>query len=366
MNFAALFGSDVFVRYTADYSWRSNQMAHGMMGFFGTTLMVYGYGVLGLGPVWAITFMVIPFLKDFTDYLADLAQESAVFQIKSFHLAEMRRDALTDNLFWNTGAVLAVLLVVAQEAKGFWFWLMLALTALFGALIFFWAQPHYAREKKRFDKAGLPFFFRLPNFTGNPAAIREVTPGGSGEWQAGRAGAVAVVEAFAYGESGGAAHLVIDGPSGARKTPLAVGIGSGATIRHKTVRFLSQSSLLEEIQSGMPEATRAETEPLDPREADLVVVDDVVSPVTAEQIPAWLAEKQTVWVTSGGHAAEAALTALRARLNGPMDVVRLGQPDPDEALTAKKPPFSLQAIAFIGLAVPAVLLVGSLGLVLFG
>ena len=40
MNFVNLFGSDVFVRYTACYSWSSNQMAHAMMGFFGATLTV--------------------------------------------------------------------------------------------------------------------------------------------------------------------------------------------------------------------------------------------------------------------------------------------------------------------------------------
>lgn len=366
MNLAALFGSDVFVRYTADYSWRSNQMAHGMMGFFGATLMAYAYGVLGLAPVWAITFMVIPFLKDLTDYLADLAQESAVFQIKPTHLAEMRRDALTDNLFWNIGAVLAVLFAVAQDGKGFWFWLMLALVIVFAALVLFWALPHYSAEKRRFDKAGLPFFFRLPNFTGNPAAVREVTADGSGEWQAGRAGAVAVVEAFAYAESDEPAHLVIDGPSGTRKTPLAVGIGSGATVRNKSVRFLSQSTLIEEIRSGSPQAERADTEPLDPRDADLVVVDDVVAPVSGGTVPDWLQSKRTVWVTSGGDAAEAAINALRTRLNGPLEVVRLDEPKPDEALTRKKPTFALQAIAFIGLAVPAVLLLGSLALVFFG
>ena len=366
MNFAAYFGSDVFVRYTADYSWRSNQMAHGMMGFFGATLMAYGYGVLGLPPIWAITFMVIPFLKDFTDYLADLAQESAVFKIKDFHLKEMKLDALTDNLFWNTGAVLAVFLAVALDGKGFWFWLMAGMVIVFGALIFRWALPHYSVEKRRVDMAALPFFFRLPNFTGNPAAVREVAAGGGGEWQAGREGAVAVIEAFAYAESDEPAHLVIDGPSGTRKTPLAVGIGSGATVRGKTVRFLTQSTLVEEIQSGAPQAERAETEPLHPQNAGLVVVDDVVAPVTGNLVPDWMQAKRTVWVTPGGAAAEAAIAALRARLDGPMEVVRLEIPDPNEALADRKPSFYLQAIAFIAMAVPAVLLFGSFVLVLVG
>ena len=366
MNLSSLFGSDVFVRYTAVYSWNSNQMAHAMMGFCGATLMVYGFAVLGAAPVWALTFAIIPILKDLTDYLADIEQESSVFKLTQKYLREMRQDGLTDNLFWNTGAVLAVLVAVAQEGKDAWFWALLVLLAVMLGVVFVKARPHYEAEKRRFDDAALPFFFRLPNFTGNPVAVRDVAADGSGDWREGRAEAVRAIEAFAYNDSREPAHMVIDGVSGTRKTPLAVGIGSGATVQGVTVRFMTQSTLVEEIQAGQPQMLRADTEPLDPREAGLLILDDIASPLTPDMLPTWLTGMRTVWVTSGGEHAEQAVRELRGRLIGPVQVVRLDTPDPAEALSNKQPSARLRASAFASLASGVVLLGGSLVLILFG
>jgi hypothetical protein len=340
-------------------------MAHGMMGFFGATLMTYGCQVLCQHPMWALAFIVIPFLKDLTDYQADLAKSSPIFAIQPFHLREMRLDALTDNLFWNTGALLALLLATAQAGKGVTFAMLLGLIAIFSVLIFRVALKHYSMEKDRFDKAALPFFFRLPTFTGNPAAVQDVPPNGPGLWQTGRAEAVAAVENFAYGGQNGPGHLIVDGPSGTRKTPLVVGIGSAATVRGGTVRYLSQSTLIEEIQSCVPQKARADTEPLAPWEADLIVVDDVVAPVTATQIPTCLRRKRTVWVTTGGQPASAAVAALRGHLHGPMQVIRLDQPDPTEALSGKPVPLLLRILAIVTPLVAGILLLGSLGLVIY-
>ena len=55
------FGSDVYTRYTAVYTWNSNQMAYAMMGFAGTTLFIHAPRALAWNSGTVHSFTCFPF-----------------------------------------------------------------------------------------------------------------------------------------------------------------------------------------------------------------------------------------------------------------------------------------------------------------
>ena len=124
------FGSDVYIAYTAKYTWRSNQMAHAMMGFAGTTLLAAGALSLSWSPLWALGFAAIPVSKDLTDLLLDRARASRKTQAFPVNMRELACDAATDVFFWLFGMMLSLTLM-SRLPVGFpsWgSWLLLAVT----------------------------------------------------------------------------------------------------------------------------------------------------------------------------------------------------------------------------------------------
>lgn len=357
-----MFGSDVYENYTAAYTWNSNQMAHAMMGFAGTTLLAHGFMALGWSPWWALLFFVIPALKDYTDFKADRTRAGPIFPTQKAHVRELLVDGLTDNLFWSTGMVFATFLAVDGFSSGGWtgvLFLLAIVAAVAGILI---PGRHFNHLKLLFDTSALPYFFRLPNFTGNPVSVAEVTAT-SIDSVGNRDAAVKAVEDFTYGTDGAAQHLVLSGPPRCRKTTLATAIGSGLTVNQKTVRYLSISTLNDELAKAQSQDARAKEEPISPHEADFIIIDDVTLQ-NGDQIPAQLADKRTVWVMAKIDPSNDMRMGIADGLNGKVVAVELGQPIASEAGTVKVIPESVTALSVGTLVVAAVLGLGSLALVL--
>ncbi|MEQ8965512.1 MAG: hypothetical protein RID91_06785 [Azospirillaceae bacterium] len=366
MKPTSAFGSDVYEDYTAVYTWQSNQMAHAMMGFAGTTLLAHAIVTLGANPWWALAFAVIPALKDLTDYAVDLTRTGPIFPTTDAHRAEMRADGLTDNLFWIIGTLLAAFLAVSAGGKGpaFYALALVAAAVTVGGIL--GPGRRWTARKLGFDEAGLPFFFRLPNFTGNPVRATELpADDGAAAAEGGRADAVRAVEAVTYGHDGAADHLIVSGPPRCRKTTLAAGIGSGLTVRGVGVRYLSQAALID-VLSAPPPTDRARTEPVTPESVDTVIVDDLALPFPDPEMPGRLAGRQTVWVVADPAHAEEWRTRLRAALPGRMLAIELGRPRPEEQSENSAVPWPAAALSVVTLAVSAVAGVGSLLVVLFG
>ncbi|MCY3872703.1 MAG: hypothetical protein OXF88_00240 [Rhodobacteraceae bacterium] len=284
------FGSDVYTHYTAVYTWNSNQMAHAMMGFAGTMLFIHAATRLGLEFWYGAFFYVLPLLKDITDVVADLSVRTHQFKMKAAHRREIWLDALTDNFFWTAGLMLA-LFVMAMSCEDRPWWSCLIILAVF--LIFtigiFVAKRHFNEQKKQFDVSGLPYYFRLPRYSGKLSANSN---NDSSERKP-----IEEVENFVYEDRARASHLLIYGPPRSFKTTLAVAIGSGLTVRRRAVRYLSKSRLIEECAPATP-ADRSTAVPIPPHKADVVIVDDLDKPDGLQDILPALANKSTVWVVS--------------------------------------------------------------------
>lgn len=281
------FGSDVYAHYTAVYTWDSNQMAHAMMGFAGTTLFIHTAARFGLEFWYGALFYIIPFLKDLTDIIADQRSgPTPQFEMNASRRREIWLDALTDNFFWLTGMILA-LFVMAMDCENRPWWVCVVILAgflVFGSVIFL-ARLHFGKQKRQFDISGLPYFFRLPCFPGKLAGHSNnngIRPKDE-------------IENFVNRDRKKASHLLLYGPQHSFKTTLAVAIGSGLTVRRQAVRYLSKARLIEEytppIRTG-----HTVTEAIPPHKADIVIIDDLHHPDGLTNVFPALVGKSTVWV----------------------------------------------------------------------
>lgn len=292
--FAKQFGSDVYTHYTAVYTWNSNQMAHAMMGFAGTTLFIHAAQKLGYQVWLGALFSLIPFLKDVTDSCSDIfIVKPEVFKMQKFHKCESIRDGITDNIFWNTGSIFAFFVAISCTEPPWIVCISFIILLLFVALCAFGLKPYYNKQKRLFDVSGLPYYFRLPLFRGNVVAASNIEPSLKYPIDP-----INGIERFVYMDKDRARHLLLFGPPRSLKTTLAAAIGSGLTIRHQTVRYLSGVRLIEEFVPDDDHGDRSSTEPIPPDMADIVIVDDLDQPTGLEQIFPALIRKSTVWVVT--------------------------------------------------------------------
>jgi len=315
------FGSDVYTHYTAAYTWKSNQMAHAMMGLAGTTLLVHAAQRLGLEVWYGAVFFVIPLLKDAADYWVDRSNAGGVFAETSAHRRELLVDGLTDNFFWNIGMALALLMALSGDGTPWFLYLVFGAALLMIVVGVCCVARVLNVEKKRYDASGLPYYFRLPSYTGNRVEAGNAEPSAPRS----REGPVAEVERFVYGRDGRAQHLMLVGPPRSSKTTLAAAIGSGLIVRGHAVRYLSQARLEEEFAATSLAGIRSAFEPIHPRDAAIVIADDLTQPTGMSRVLSALSYKSTVWVVDSRDRAELVnwSKVLEGGLNGRLAVVEL-------------------------------------------
>ncbi len=160
---ANIFGSDIYLRVGTLQFWDSNQVAHAMMGFAGTTLTSLAF-VWCCGPdyrCYGLLFMILPIWRDVIDYLIDAQEFDPQFSRPFLHKGEVLRDCVTDSSFWFCGSLLALTAQLAaagaSPANSYafaWFCVATGLTVWHGI-------SHYKPQKQRFDRSAIPYFVRL-------------------------------------------------------------------------------------------------------------------------------------------------------------------------------------------------------------
>jgi hypothetical protein len=300
--------SDVYLRYTAVYTWSANQTAHAGMGFFFTSLVMlcaYRLGASGWY-WWGLLFMIVPLVKDTGDYLSDACVEGRLFPV--YH-GELVRDGVADGFFWSAGTIFAVGVAQLYDAQPdeltrvgqYWLVAVIGIAVLAGLFI-----CYFRGEKRAFDKSGLLYYYRLPSFSPVHNPDLESAKLCKSEVEA--------IEDFVEQKPGAVDHLIVGGKRGTGKTTLGVSIGSGLTVRihgSQKVRYLTWTKLIEALPLDAAGSKSQNTEPWHLGEADYLIVDDLPSgrirqtekhKIEAALNSHDLEEKKVVWITGEGDA----------------------------------------------------------------
>ena len=356
------FGSDVYERYTARYTWQSNQVAHAGMGFFGGTAFVLAAVALRCPIWWAFAFHCIPLLKDVVDFVRDGKRER-----KELPLAwsELIADMVADQLHWLCGLGLAVGLALAMfsfgdgaQASAYksalpWYW---GIGAAIGAAGLIVAHRHYGAEKRRVDRSNIPYTARFAKFAGDLDAAK---------WP--------MLSAFVNGDDRAARHVFVSGASG--KTTLCLAIATELAVRGKSSRYISFFGLMADgLDAG--ERSLDRNEPLPPGSAEYVIVDDLDNDVEVSgalrrrkecvELKAALAKSGTkrryVWVLSGD-ASDGWKNWVKEAFPGSEGdhiEVEVREYKPKDGFTTR-----LRLLALIGVTLPFVALLGVLAAVIW-
>lgn len=291
------FGSDVFEKYTAYYTWITNQVGHFTVGAFlylaawcialflpheGTATCPAKTG--GWTFVWALAigglFWLIYAVKEVADVEREQPEIERLFRL---NIREVAIDGWTDSFFVAAGIVFTASLSWVMSniecGRGFdnapdYVFSLLVLACIIYAVNRGWA---FLPQKKRFDESFLPSYFRLTNFY-NDLDVALWKPGAdSGELFQDKATMVAAIEGVAGGDD--SPHVCIFGPSGSGKTALAVAIACELIVGTRPLRYLSANGFNMPAQTGR---NRQEPEQFDagllPVEDALWIVIDHVSP----------------------------------------------------------------------------------------
>jgi len=274
----SLTSSDVYESYTDVYTWASNQAAHLGLGCLGgATVLVLRPDLQAQG--WVL---FIPYgLKELNDFRKAIALNVGPVRVPR---AELVWDSTADFTFFSIGVCYAWLGV--DTINGF----IATLASLAIAVALF--ASRFIPEKRAFDKAGLPYFFRLGTYLATFAEAQRRCVVGFG------------------GDANELRHLVLRArPAGGRMT-LAVALASECTVLKRYIRYYSAGRFREALgRGGEPPSSLGE--PWTLAKTDILVVDDV------EQLDLAghghrLTGKRCIWVLAAGADAQSALAALIA------------------------------------------------------
>lgn len=284
-----LLGKEVQNGYTVSYVWMTNQLGHFTLGLLFILLVVWaveafhalaagcspwsvplqsllgGAGDAGclVAPrnFWSGYMLPVPLLalgilvwKEARDY--GIAVSYASGHAFPVDRGDIFKDAATAVWFYGIGVLVAYTSFVA--------WLCALLVFLIGLAISMWPALYWLSRKTCFQRADLPFLYRLADFN-TPFA------------PAPAANQVEIAR-FLAGEAP-ASHLLVFGDVGSGRTSLAVGIGTEHCFAVRTARYLTWAKFIEEAQPQSP-PTMAHGATVWPwPTSDFVVFDDVVDVV---------------------------------------------------------------------------------------
>jgi len=286
----SLFESDVYETYTAAYAWASNQAAHTGLGYLAATT------VAALWP-WAHNHgwvLFIPYIgKEGIDLFTASRTFKGAFRIP---VSELVFDSVADSCFFSIGVAFLFL-----STHG---WIGIAETVgllLLAALVF---GLHFMPQKRAFDKAGLPYFYRLGRYDGHFSdEIRDC------------------INDFIAGE-GQTRCLVITGKAGSGKTTFAVAVASEFTVHQKYALYLPATRVFEAVAGKKHKSESKLNEPWTIGEADIMAIDDCVEFRSPKDVQATLKDKRLIWVLSALADAAAVSAAIESAF-GPIKVIEV-------------------------------------------
>ncbi|MGF1609541.1 MAG: hypothetical protein ACFCUQ_09105 [Kiloniellales bacterium] len=218
---ADVFGSDVYVDYQATYVWQANQVGHFAIGF------LFGYLLLWLvepSILWVVVLCGLYAVKELLDFLIARVQAQGWFPADQ---GELLTDMGTDTFFVSFGVLFAF-----AGALG---WAYGLAVFVVGLAITFALRAYYLPGKRHFDKAVLPFYYRLPNF-----------PRTEGVHQHNADRILAFIGQEPCNGFAAQPTVLIQGYKGTGKTTLGVAIGSELAMRRKKVLYVTAFALFEE------------------------------------------------------------------------------------------------------------------------
>ena len=280
-----LYGTkDVQNVITATYVWMADQIGHLTLGLVPTLLLCWLVTLLlpqntgfasalrillnvaaaaGVFAIWAV--------KERQDLKDTSARAGGVFPFDSGDIVWNVKTAL---LYFGIGGLLGL------AASIFW---KLSLAALLLALwpaaaVAYW----WLRRKLAFQQAGLPYLYRLANFTSPLEADLKDTVAAIASLRNSRVDLLDVLigrDRATKPEEPAIRHLLITGPLNAGKTSLCVGMGTEFAFALGKARYLSAQKLIELVLS---EKTSGGARDYDDgrilwgwQDCDLLLIDDV-------------------------------------------------------------------------------------------
>jgi hypothetical protein len=330
-----LYGTkDVQDAITASYVWMSDQIGHITLGLAPTLLFGWIWRMIWTGGAElhgkpgdvgdivgcvAIALAIFAYWvhKERMDYADTWHHAPKRFEFDS---SDVRWNVYTALLYFGIGGVLALSALIDWRLL-----LVCFLLALWPALrVAFW----WLRRKLAFQQAGLPYLYRLANFSGNiddegvtaASAVANLKNRPIGFWK------VLFGRDDVEPNKPDVRHLLIAGPLRTGKTSLAVGIGTEFAFALGYGRYLTAAKLMQliAVQPGNNPPDSVNMEYNDGRllwplvVCDLIIVDDVDNgvPTGAEEYASvitpqnfedaimkragspllWLKDQRSVWV----------------------------------------------------------------------
>jgi hypothetical protein len=295
-------GKDVQQNTTYSYVWSADQAGHFMLGFV-PTFVIHWIGValkqqFGVdswfgseanGILWSAGLVMACWtgleLYDLYDSWRMARQGSGYF---SFNLGNLVWNVATALIYFAFGAVIAAL--SAWEAA-----VVLAGLAILLVLQFFLVGVWWVRRKIIFQQAGLPYLYRIANFSSTIDAPDDKRRQDLVDFITGLAGPPPSTDATQnVGDKFPRRHLVITGSQGSGKSSLAAGIGTEFAFNGGIARYTTMSQLAQYVrnQTNLVPKLRAPNQRALPREdeqefndgrilwqwpsVDLLIIDDII------------------------------------------------------------------------------------------
>jgi hypothetical protein len=254
-----VYGKEVQTTSTYSYTWMADQIGHICLGIaIGFLLTAIASLIGSKAPHWALFLIgsILVLLYELRTYLSSVRDATGRFR-------------LDDKCLRDNALIAAVYMILGVGASfGFqrsgW-WILISVLALIVLAIVL--APPWLRQKIIWQKAGLPYLFRLadakPTISDEAAKwLQDLIDGGPP----------------ARGTS--PRQVVVGGPIGSGRTPLAAGIGTEFAFKKAKVRYLSLNTLLECAARSSDSKFYDDTGPANIVywrwcEAQVIIIDDV-------------------------------------------------------------------------------------------
>ncbi|HKO08959.1 MAG TPA: hypothetical protein VJ487_14705 [Alphaproteobacteria bacterium] len=287
-----LYGTkDVQDAITASYVWMADQIGHLTLGLAPTILLcwiatlfwpttitgcVWRCAIFGAAAALVFAYWVY---KELTDLKETRARAGHVFPFDSGDIVWNVKTAL---LYFGIGGLIAVGAFISWQL----FLLALLLTGWPALRVAFW----WLRRKLAFQQAGLPYLYRLANFTTKLAPNLLDTVSHIANLKNRKTLLLKVLfwRDVVPEREPAIRHVMITGPLGAGKTSLCVGIGTEFAFALGKGRYLSATKL---VQLVLADQSKGGDRDYDDgrvlwrwRDCDLLLIDDVDAGVSSPDV----------------------------------------------------------------------------------